>query len=859
MGPKRRILYSSSDDDGDEQEETTHAPVPKAEREEIYSPPAKKRKSPLEVTDLDDRHQPTSSCPAQVTKRASKRPLTRAASTKSSTASDTTTSSTTSTRSKGSKASSTLVANKKRKPTSTKLKASTKQDDSDVEQIDSDIEDSPMPKRSGKGNDHHDDEDDFEPQVQTAVRAKQKTIKSPEQSSLKRWVVPGAAGPTYMDDSSSSSQVKKPISTELNELWIDKFHPVSEAELAVHSRKVSEVRGWLQAATSNRPSKRERILCLTGPSGAGKTAALRVLASEMRIEILEWLNPFNNNLFEGTEDGEYTHSYESITQRFTQFLERADKYPSLTFESSSQTSIPQQVTQSRKLILMEDLPNVSNDKTRAVVHSAVRAFANSRRSKFPLVFIVSEVACTGGDPGRFDEKSVTVKDVVPSDVSALGCVAEIRFNPIAPTLIKKCLARICEMVYRTASQKLHRPTSSDIEHISKTSNGDIRCAINGMQFMGLTRHETRVIGTSAGKSGKGKKKAESMDLQNPFTRDVSLLIFRVLGKILYNKREGDGRSHGIGDKRISKPPTVYQLYEPDVVMRPQGVGMTKLPSYMAHYERKPFAREPERIAEDGHMEADFLNAYLHQNYPPFYIDIEEIEVAADYLASADLLLAPKMFRNQLSTYATSLATRGLAFAHLTNLPESNPLFPDTRPRPPHVFRPFYRPQVFQVNSDIRTRDEYIRKSMWCLLNDSVNEQENEGVGNGTRVCSMTSFDVGRVDLIPYMAKILKPQKNVFGVVEQMLPPYLAPLVSELTQFPNTHPSQPQLRMNAGHHDSIDENDVVDKELPEDEDAGIPLSGRISNVNESEQALMSPTTPSVGRLVEIDDIEAFDDD
>jgi cell cycle checkpoint protein len=33
------------------------------------------------------------------------------------------------------------------------------------------------------------------------------------------------------------------------------------------------------------------ILLLMGPPGAGKTAAIRVLASELKLQIQEWANP----------------------------------------------------------------------------------------------------------------------------------------------------------------------------------------------------------------------------------------------------------------------------------------------------------------------------------------------------------------------------------------------------------------------------------------------------------------------------------------------------------------------------------------------------------------------------------------
>ena len=37
------------------------------------------------------------------------------------------------------------------------------------------------------------------------------------------------------------------------------------------------------------------MLLLTGPAGAGKTAAIRVLARELGCEVMEWSNPTTSN------------------------------------------------------------------------------------------------------------------------------------------------------------------------------------------------------------------------------------------------------------------------------------------------------------------------------------------------------------------------------------------------------------------------------------------------------------------------------------------------------------------------------------------------------------------------------------
>jgi hypothetical protein len=86
-----------------------------------------------------------------------------------------------------------------------------------------------------------------------------------------------------------------------------------KAELAVHKRKVEDVRRWLlEAFVESGPSAKlrkyrvsvcrwrfhrpmslmilQRILTLTGPAGTAKTSTLHVLSRELDFEILEWRN-----------------------------------------------------------------------------------------------------------------------------------------------------------------------------------------------------------------------------------------------------------------------------------------------------------------------------------------------------------------------------------------------------------------------------------------------------------------------------------------------------------------------------------------------------------------------------------------
>lgn len=82
---------------------------------------------------------------------------------------------------------------------------------------------------------------------------------------------------------------------------------------------------------------------------------------------------------------------ESLISRFTSFLSRASA-PSLSFSFSS--------TSSRKLLLLDDLPNISHSGTRQAFQAALQDFATFwTPSSAPLAIVVTEP----GDGGKAGE------------------------------------------------------------------------------------------------------------------------------------------------------------------------------------------------------------------------------------------------------------------------------------------------------------------------------------------------------------------------------------------------------------------------------------------------------------------------
>ncbi|KAJ3047376.1 Cell cycle checkpoint protein rad17 [Rhizophlyctis rosea] len=540
----------------------------------------------------------------------------------------------------------------------------------------------------------------------------------PEQRSIRKWVLPRINSSSQEDiptrplanipilphTTKPIPTVKKQTDTD-NLLWIDKYTPKTEEEIAVHKKKVEDVRSWLLTALSNASERRRqpfptpKILVLTGPSGAGKTAVVHMLANELGCDILEWLNPINTNslasMYEGDEDTSGRRqdfpSFMSVSKQFPDFLAQSGKGPSLDFTPTS-SSTPPSTGSGRQIILVEDLPNVANIATRDAVHSAIRAYAHSRRSTSPLIFIVSDTTITNGAEGFRNrgpslDETVTVKSLIPIDILQSRYCSQVAFNPIAQTFLLKALSRVAKL--EAGSRSLYgggQAVKAQIERIATSSSGDIRCALNALQFISLqsdrfwTPHPPR-----SQKNGrkKGSVVEKSQESSVPIgNREVRLALFHSLGKVLYNKRDDpdspDSTESALLPKRSSS------------VDKPAA-----LPTHLQHQERRPMKSNPDAIFETTSLDASSFGLFLHENYPPYFVDIEEMVTATDYMSLGDVTLGSWQQQQHTSELAASLFIRGLMFAH-------------TEPLPPQRKPPLHRPRFWSVTKTARELDEEIR-------------------------------------------------------------------------------------------------------------------------------------------------------
>ncbi|XP_026527607.1 LOW QUALITY PROTEIN: cell cycle checkpoint protein RAD17 [Notechis scutatus] len=511
-------------------------------------------------------------------------------------------------------------------------------------------------------------------------------------------------------------KIRKPISVDekykqfkqnhsQTEPWVDKYKPKTQSDLVIHKKKIEEVERWLKDHIfQNQPRQGGSILVLTGPPGCGKSATVEILAKDLGIQIQEWINPVSLD-FKKYEDLQVAFNHESDFQIlpyqsqatvFQEFLLRANKYTKLQMVGESMET-------DKRLILVEDMPNHFYHDPSSL-HDILRSFLRS--SRCPLVFIISDVFSTGSNQ----------RSLFPKAIQEELCIATISFNPVAPTLMMKALNRIITGEISTRRDKIDVPDKTLLELICSGCTGDIRSAINTLQFSSLKerpsdkslwsqRKKNHVLKCDT--SSKIKKKKlfnnflEDQEIPAIGSKDASIFLFHALGKILYCKRE----------------PAIE-------------VDFPQLPHHLSEYERQPLLVQPEDVIEKSHMSGDLFNVYLHQNYLEFFSDIDDIVRASEYLSTADFLCSNWDARATLQKYSASVATRGVM--------HSNRGRAFAQCKKGMGFRPLHKPQWFLINRKYQ-ENCFAAKSLFssfCL----------------SPLCLQT-------ELIPYLIMLTNPMRN----------------------------------------------------------------------------------------------------
>ncbi|PFH55521.1 hypothetical protein XA68_18118 [Ophiocordyceps unilateralis] len=380
--------------------------------------------------------------------------------------------------------------------------------------------------------------------------------------------------------------------------WSERFGPRNLDELAVHKKKVTDVRKWLEAVTTGRI--RQRLLVLKGAAGSGKTTTVRLLAQDMGLELLEWKNPA----------GSHGMLSPSASVQFDEFLGRGGKFGMLDVEAPQASGTPTSSgvaaqDRARRIMLVEEFPNTFSRSSSTLAsfrrsilqYLAAPALARSKLNGRPqqepvnpMVVIISETLLTTTSATA---DSLTAHRLLGPEILRHPGVTVMDFNAIAPTFLAKAMELI---VQKEARKSGRRKTPGPLVLNRLGEIGDIRSAISSLEFLCLKGDQEADWGAKVAftKQKRGVRDAigltqgETETLEAITQREASLGIFHAVGKVVYNKRD-------------EAPP-------PDDTVE-------RLPTFLAEFARPNRSQVPidSLIDEIGTDTQTFISA-LHENY-----------------------------------------------------------------------------------------------------------------------------------------------------------------------------------------------------------------------------------------------------
>ena len=364
-------------------------------------------------------------------------------------------------------------------------------------------------------------------------------------------------------------------------------------------------------------------MLLTGPVGSGKTASIRCVCNNLEVNLTEYENSLNHNVFSSSikSENEFLFNdidYLPLSHKLIETIQGCGSKKQRL--SISKENAPKPVKKIQSIFLLEDLPSYSI-LTSAAVQNSFRSYLNGTMATSAIVIILSDSISRNIEYG---ESLISKRNVLPSDVLQSNRVSEIKFNPIAKTLFIKGVKRIFNS--ESGNLKFKKLSNDFFEQLVNFSQGDIRIAITNLQFMNQTTYS----------------KTKKIVCPSPESENM-VSLFHLLGKILHNKRH-----HG-------KMSSIENELNPSLIK----------------HKRDSIAFNPEKMFCDLQLDSISFSLYLNQNYTNHCINLDEVVSISAYLSISDILNSSYVYRSLFDEYSSSIAMRGVLFSlnHAANLPK----------------------------------------------------------------------------------------------------------------------------------------------------------------------------------------------
>lgn len=454
----------------------------------------------------------------------------------------------------------------------------------------------------------------------------EKSLPTPSSSSSSSKTKELSNRPKIVKDSSclirkrQRSKEKSHLDSKLRNERLD-YHPKSVKDLAVSKQKINELKQWMIDSFQNDlRSKEFKFLLLNGPSGSAKTTALRLLAVDLSINLIELpttfvssddtdliLNSMNEmKLSSSTSSHQMIHQNDSVRplmqesqiNRFRRFLIDLNHFKTNKLNLSENDCQKKQSRLSKQILMIKDIPGVFIRRPE-LLHEELdwllRKFSSNNHRMVPIVFIISS-----NQTGKSNSCDNLELRLLPKSVLNKFHFQTITFKPITDHCLTKALKQ---------SEIGQQLTSSQVEEIVLSSSGDIRNAFNYLLFKYSTQNDLYPLRNQS-KSLKNKK-LKSSSYSNHRNRIGS-------EEIKCDRNEPLNLSHAIAKILYAKRLDTNEVSMINLIDRFPGIDRNKI--------RNPLKEtNPETFLERLSITSDSLVDWIYENYIDFLPDSSDVD------------------------------------------------------------------------------------------------------------------------------------------------------------------------------------------------------------------------------------------